>query len=781
MRNAPGFTLIAIASLALGIGANTAIFSVVHTVLFETPPVAQPERIVSFAHHNAAMSVTSPGTPYPDVCEWRRRFRSFEAISACAGATVSLGDATTNEPERVLIDRVNASFFPMLGVSPAMGRNFSAEEDRPGGERVAILSHGLCLRRFGGGAQAIGRTVTLDGESYTVIGVLPPRFRFTGPPRDVYVPLALAENARVAVSAFGRIAPGATPGEMKAELDGMTAATIARIPFYKGWRLTAGPVREWIDPDVRASLLVLLGAVALVLLIVCSNVASLLLARAAARKREIAVRTVLGAGRGRLVRQFVAENIPLAALGSAAGLLLAWWGVRLLPQFDLERIPRLAETRIDGTVLAFTTAASLLTFLLFALAPAISLSRTRLQDALKEGVRGGGAGALGVRLRGTLVVGQVALALLLSVGAVLMIRSVYTLAAVNPGFNPQGVLTASIDLRPGQDEASYRQVIERLEAMPGVISAAVTNSLPLGGNYLRASFEIEGRPNAGEREKIVAVRSVDANYARALAIPVRRGRFFTGQDRKGGDPVAVLNQTAARRLLGDADPIGRRIGEPGAWMTIVGVVADTKHEDAASAVIVPEVLLPISQKPARANTFIVRLDGRAYPEPARFAPMLRSAILSVDPSRAVYRVLTMDRIMSDRLGARRLIMFALAIFAAAAFALAAAGIYGVLSFTVERRRHEIGVRMALGAEPGEVVRMVVGQAARLATAGIAVGGAAALALARLLTTLLYGVSATDPYAFAAAALALAAAAIAAGYVPARRAARVDPAVALRCE
>ena len=788
MGTARGFSAVAILALALGIGANTAIFSVVHAVLLRTLPVRDPDSVVAFVNYNQKRNVKSAPVPYADVCDWRRALRSFEGISAWQPGSVNL--LAGGEPERVRLGRVNHTFLGMLGVRPVLGRDFLREEDRPGAGRVVMLSHELWKRRFAADPNVAGARVSLDGEPHTVIGVLPPRFRFVGERADMYVPLALAEarGARVLpVSAYGRLKRGVPPAQVEAELDAMTQATVARMPRYQGWRLRTMPIREWIEPDVKASLWVLLAAVGLMLLIACANVASLLVSRAAARRREIAVRAALGAGRWRLVRQLVAENIPLGVLGAGAGLLMAWWAIDLLPGFNLARISRLDETRIDGPVLAFTAAVSFVTCLLFGLAPAVSLSRGDVSEALKEGGRSAGGSLRGSRLRGALVVIEVALALLLAVGATLMMRTFFTLAAVHPGFDPGDLLTASVELPRTQYRtreqvlAFWSTLVERLRALPGAKEACLTNSLPLGGNYFKGTFLVEGQEYRDPHDMpILNFRTVDTGYFRTLHIPLRRGRLFDERDRAGAEPAMIINETTARRYFGRNDPIGRRMGSPGEWMTIVGVMPDVKHTDVSFAADT-EVLLPFWQALSTSGTVVVRLDPAIYPDPLRFAPLLRRTVTSLDRNQAVYGVAAMERIMADRLAPRRLNMVLLGVFAAIAITLAAVGIYGLLSFSIERRTHEIGVRMALGARAGDVVLMVVRQALALVLAGVVLGLAATAVLTRLLASILYGVSATDPVIYAGTALLLTAVGVVAAWLPARRATRVDPVAALRCE
>lgn len=788
MAQSPGVAAAALIALALGIGANTIIFSVVYTVLLKPLPVRDPDQLVQFGHYNEQRKFGHNGCAYADVAEWRRQLSSFEAIAAMQQSAMSL--TGREQSERIQAAKVNANFFSMLGIRPGIGRDFLAEEDRPGAGRVVLLSHELWKRSFGGRPDVAGAVAVLDGEPYTVIGVLPDRFRFAGPRIDLYVPLALSEargGRPAGVSAFGRMRPGVSRAQLRGELNAAGAEIRAHTPQYKGWRLDANPIREYIVPDVRTGLWVLLGAVTLVLLIGCANVAGLLVARAAGRRREMAVRAALGAGRLRLVGQLLAESLPLGIGGGSLGLLLAWWGVELLPQLEASRIPRIAETRLDAPMLALTATVSLLTCLLFSLAPALELSRTDIHETLKEGGRGGASSARGTRLRSALVVAEIAIALVLTIGAVLMIRTFRGLTAVNPGFNPENLLTATVDLprfrytQPPMIHNFHRETLERLRATAGVVDVSATNSLPLGGNYFRADFRVEGREYTNPRDvPALDYRVVDRGYAKTMQIQIVRGRFFDEQDRPDVPLAVVVNQTTARRLFGNDDPIGRRIGSPGEWLTVVGVMADIRHTD-VSQDPTSEVLLSFEQRPAATIAYTVRLDPAAYPDPMQFAPQLRRAIESVDKTLAVHRALSMQRIMADRLAPRRLNMVVLVLFTVLALTLAAVGVYGVLAYSVERRTQEIGIRMALGAERADVVRLVAREMLILAGIGTALGLAAANGLMRLASGLLYGVTATDPQTYLGAAACLFSVAGVASYIPARRAAQLDPVTALRYE
>lgn len=782
-----GFALIAVLTLGLGIGANTAIFTVVKAVLIDRLPVLDPEQLVSLVHHNEKKGFNSNSTPYADVITWQSAIQSIKSISAYTQTSGALTGA--EEPYRVVIAKVNATFFPLLGVQPFRGRFFTQEEDRPGGDKVALVTYSLFQRWFGDRWKDSGLDLQIDGERFLVVGVLPEKFRFIGQQAEVYLPLAHsgARTPPLSVSVYGRISAGMGRVKAEAELDRITAETIARDPRYKGWRLQMGEVADWISPDVRMSLWALQGAVALVLFVACLNVASLMLSRSISRRREMAIRAALGASRTRLLFQILAEGVPLGMLGGALGLLVAHWSVRLLPLLDVSRIPRVAEIRIDGPMLTFTAAVAVLTCLLVGLAPAVSQSRAENLEALRESGRTANTGLGTVRLRSALVIAEIGLALVLAVGAALMMKTFYTLSSLNPGFEPANLLTVALEpqrskFKSKQELAGYyEQILERVRSLPGAKAAGLTSSLPLGGNYFRSGFVFEGQPTMPAAElPVVNLRTVDGGYFQALQIPLARGRFFDARDREGSEPVVIINETTARRFFPGQDPIGKRAGYPQLMMTVIGVVKDVRHTDISQEADT-EILLPFMQVPMLAMTLVVRSDVQTVPEPARLIPGLRRAIADVDRNLPLFRMNTMDRIMAERLGARRLNMVLLILFALLTLLLAAMGIYGVLECTVAGRSQEIAIRIALGAQRRDVIGMVVFQAMILVGIGLAAGIACSIVLGRLVQSLLYGVRETDPPAFAASILLLAAAGALASWLPARRAASVDPVVALRWE
>ncbi len=784
----PGVTVVAVLALALGIGANTAIFSVVHAVLLRPLPFHQPDRVVIIRMDHAQRNIRNALGPYSDIVQWRKQARSFELMSAYMSGSANL--ITRHEPERIPIWRVNSSFFRLLGIHLLAGRDFRVEDDQPGAAPVAIIAHSLWQRKFGSDPALPGKTITLDGAPYTVIAILPRDFRLEDRPPDLYLPIARSdarppggEDFRFA--AYARLKPGITVGHSQAEMDTIAPRVEqASGRPLRGFRAHVWDVREFMVRDVRTSLVVLLAAVALVLLIACANIANLLLARAGARGKEIGIRAAMGAARWRIISQLLTESFLLALLGAALGVLLAYWGIAAITAIGTGAYPMLKESRIDLPVLGFTIAVSLVTGLIFGLAPALAASRSDLQETLKEGGRGSSTGGRN-RLRSLLVVSEVALALLLMVGASLMIRSLIRLQDVNPGFNPGNVLTASVNLPPAryvsppQQLAFYQRLEERLKAMPGVVAAGFTSSLPLGGTDSGMPFVIQGRPVSSVSDApILWYRFVNPAYFQAMRIPLRRGRSFDERDVAGTQRVVIVNETAARRFWPNQDPVGKRIGNgaPDGWMPVVGVVADVRHMSLAREPD-PEIYFAFAQSPRTAVNLVVRTAS----DPLRLAPSLRRAVLEIDGDQPVSRIASMEQTLVDSIATKRLSTLLLGIFAALALLLSAIGIYGVISFSVTCRKHEIGVRMALGARSGDVLRMVVRQGTTLAVAGIAVGLAASMALTRLLETMLFQVKATDPVIFLAVSLLLTAVAALASYIPARRAARVDPTVALRYE
>jgi putative ABC transport system permease protein len=778
------FTFIAVLTLALGIGANTAIFSVVHGVVLRPLGFHEPERLVQL-FGGSTVRGTFSGPNFDDV---RAEASSFEMLTAFYRRARTLTGA--GDPERVPVAGVTEGFFALLGRPPVLGREFTAEEMQPGRHRVAVLAHGFWQERFGGDVGVLGEAVLLDGEPYEVVGVAPPGFAYPDG-RALWVPLErddmYAERGAVWLDVVGRLRPGAALAAAEAELDGITARLAAAYPDVNAnLQLLARPLHDVAVGDVRRPLLILLAAVAFVLLIACANVANLLLARSATRAGELGLRVALGAGRARLVRQFLTESLVLALAGGAAGLLLAALGTRLLVALGPAWLPRLDQVGVDGTVAAFTLGVSLLAGVLFGLAPALQVARADLRALLAEHGRGlGGRG----RGRSGLVVAQTALAVVLLVGAGLMLRSFARLVQVDAGFRAEQALAFPLALPeasyPGDPEtrAFFAGFLERLEALPGVERAAAVLVGPMSGGAITISFGVAGRePLPPGQIQTLHVRSATPDYFGTAGIPVLRGRGLAATDDAGAPPVAVLNAAAVRTFFPDEDPLGRRIemgwtrDEGSVSGEVVGVVGDVRHFGLASDPV-PEIYFPHAQLPLRGMTVVLRATG----DPLALVPAVRAQLAAMDPALAPGAFATLEQTVRGSAAQPRFYLLLLGLFATVAVVLATIGIYGVTSFVVARRTREIGIRMALGADAAAVLRQVVGGSLALATAGIAAGLAGAAVVTRLLEGLLYGVGATDPWTYAAVALIFTAVAALAALVPARRAARVDPTTALRAE
>ncbi|HVF44359.1 MAG TPA: ABC transporter permease [Pyrinomonadaceae bacterium] len=794
LRKSPGFTAVAVLALALGVGANTAIFSVVKAVLLSPLPYPESGRLLWLREVNPSNGILDEPASAPNFNDWRAQARSLEAVAAYANTSTTL--TGEGEPERVPGVAASANFFPALGVAPALGRGFLPEEEAEGKNRVVVISHGLWQRRFGARPDAVGQTLTLSGNPHTVIGVAPADFKSPvgGPkPAEFWTPIAFNfdESRRRSdyLSVFARLKAGATVGQARAELEGIASRLAQQYPGTNtGWNVAVGTLHERVVGDVRPALLVLTGVVGFLLLISCANVANLMLARSSARRQEVAVRSALGARRGRLVRQFLTESVLLSLAGGAAGLVLAWWGVELLVGLGPGNIPRLEEVGLDARVLLFTLAVSVATGVAFGLLPALSASKTNLSESLKEGgSRGSTAGAGARRLRNSLVVSEIAIAVVLLAGAGLMIRSFQRIQEVDPGFSPARVLTFDFALpaarykEDAQVTAFVAQLTERVGAVPGAERAAVVDTLPLSGGGNVAAFVVEGRPAPPpEQVQDAEYRVVSPEYFDVMGVRLVRGQLFTARDREGSPAVAVVNEAMARRYWPGEDPIGKRVNlgnpETSPWRMIVGVVRDVRH-DGLDKEPYPQMYSPAAQFPRRGMTLV----ARASADPASLVPAIRRELSSLDKDLPLYNVRTMEQVLSDSVSRRRFQMLLIAAFAFVGLLLAAVGTYGVISYSVAQRRHEIGVRMALGARAPDILRLVLGQGLGLALAGVGIGLAAAFALTRVMSSLLYGVSATDPLTFAAVSLALLCVAAAACLVPARRATRVDPMEALRYE
>ncbi|MFP5264635.1 MAG: ABC transporter permease [Blastocatellia bacterium] len=792
MLKSRGFTAVAIIALALGIGANTAIFSVVNTVLLRPLPFKDPDRLVAVIETKLPQFpefTASPG----NFIDWQKQNTVFEQIEAVRQLAYNLSGA--GEPERIRSARVTAGMFDMLGIKPAQGRGFLPEEDQAGHENVAVISHALWQRRFGGDPNVLSQTMTLNAQSYTIIGVMPPGVEFPDRNTELWTPMAFTsqqsqQHGSHFISVSGRLKPGATLDQAQTEMSTIAGRLAEQYPNSNaGWDVKILPMQDYQVRDIKPALVVLLCAVALVLLIACANVANLLLARATAREKEMAIRAALGAGRFRIARQLLTESLLLAVIGGGAGLVLAVWGIDALLALAPEGLPRVKDVSIDSGAMMFTLAISLLTGLVFGLAPVLQASHPNLNESLKEGGKGSSGGPRRQRIRNALVVIEVSMALVLLVGAGLMFRSFVRLQQVSPGFNPANALMVAISLpqgkyqQPAQQKAFFDEVIENVSALPGVVSVGATESLPMSGDYVYG-FEIEGRPPAAPGEDISTnYYSVTPDYFRAMGIQLLRGRLFTDRDRDGAQRVAIINESMAKRIFPDEDPIGKRIAlsnESTAYREIVGIVNDVKQYGLAEATPL-QTYEPFAQKPFSSMLLVVRGAN----DPSSLGGAIRSQVFAVDKDQPVSRIITLEELVSGSVARQRFAMVLFAIFAGVAMALAGVGLYGVMSYSVTQRTHEIGIRMALGAQPGDILRVVIRQGATLALIGIAIGLAGAFVLTKLVSSvlsgLLFGVSSTDALTFTVIPVILLGVALGASYAPARRAAKADPLVALRHE
>jgi len=797
----PGFTLVAALTLALGIGANSAIFSVVNGVLFKSLPYPDDDRLVVVTEETQA----APGLPvaYPDYLDWKVRQPVFENLAAhmVVGGILTGG----GEPERVFGRRVSANFFATLGVIPQLGRAFTEAEDRTGGDRVVIISHALWRRRYGENPQLIGQSIEYNNEPLTVVGVTPASFDFYGQTNannDFFMPLGQLSDEdymqkrdiHPGITVLGRMKPGIRLNRARAEMQALAARIAAEHPETNaGVGVALRPLLDDYVGDARLSLLLTLAAVSLVLLIACANVANLLLARASARRHEIALRMTVGASRGRIIRQLLTESLLLAFGGGAAGLLLSVWGVDLLTKYASDSLPRLEDVNVDWRALSFTLLTTLLTGIIFGLAPALQTARSDGLASLKEGARSGASG--GRRLREAIVIVELALSLLLLIGAGLLLRSYHRLTQVDPGFDPRNILTLRLRLpdaryrEQAQVIGFLRQILPRLSSLPGLDSACLTTGIPLGRGD-EDTFLIEGQPPLSkELTPRALTQFVSADYHRTFGIALLVGRYFTPQDNADAPPVAIIDEDLARKHfpgLSYNETLGRRLrlsGEGEPWREIVGVVRHIRHSSLDEPRQSVEAYGPFEQMQSRELTQIGRamdVAVKSTTEPRKLLEAIRKEVQALDRGLPLSHVRTMEESISLSVAARRFNLALIWVFAAVALALGAVGIYGVMSYAVAQRTREIGVRVALGAQGHNVLRLVIGQGMKLALIGLAFGLAASIALTRALQTLLFGVSATDPLTFFATALLLALVALVACYLPARRAMKVDPIAALRC-
>ena len=782
----PGVSGAAIFALALGIGANSAIFSVVNAVLLMPLPYPDPDQVIVLRESRPKLGVEQTHVAPVEFMEWRRQSQSFSQMSALLYEHFSL--TGVDEPERLAALRVAENFFPLLGMKPLIGRAFHPDEHHPGRDQVVMIGHSLWQRRFGADAGILGKTITVNGSPHTVVGILSPEFEFMSVDFDVYVPLSFKSEDDAALrvhrlEVLGRLRTGRSIEQARAEMEVIAGRLERENPAGStGHRLYLAPLHAEIVSEVKPKLLVLFGAVGFVLLIACANIANLLLARASARSREMAVRTALGAGRGRIIRQLLTESVVLSGAGGLLGLALAAWGIRALAAFMPEDTPRLNLIGLSWSVVGFTLLVSFATGILFGLAPALRGSRSDVVQALREGGRGATPGARHHRLRSVLVVSEIALSLMLLAGAGLMIDTFRHLSTQNPGFRPAGILTMQMALTGPefaggeQHIAFYRQVLDRVRAMPGVESAATTTRLPLA-SYGIYTFSIEGAPITSGPPPVADVRCVSPKFFQVLGVPLLSGRELSDSDGESATPVAVINQKMARRYWPNQNPIGKRLifgrVKSKGWITVVGVIGDIKVRSDPP----DEIYVPFPQMPLGVLSLLIRTQG----DPMLLARAVRDEVWRVNRNQPIHSIRTMEQVLKSAVAGERVTMVLLGSFAALAVIMAALGIYGVVSHSVTMRRHEIGLRMALGAQTSDVLRQIMKHALGLTLAGIAGGIAGAFTVRNVLAAVLYGVSATDPLILTIVSLLLALVAMIASYIPARRATAVDPMIALRHE
>ena len=794
MGKNPGFTLIAVITLALGIGANTAIFTVVNAVLLRPLGFHDPSRLVIVAEKSPYPTIT---TSYENYVDWRAQSQSFESMEGTRGATIALTGA--GDPERLNSRYATAGLFPLLGVDAVVGRTFRAEEDAAGGAPVVLLSYGLWQRRFGGAADAVGKSITLDSRPYTIVGVLPKGFELLQP-ADVFLPftpwaktLPDDRNWHPGIYAVARLKPGVTREQARTEMVGITKRLENQYPEHNtGISADVVGLQDRLVQNVRPALLLLLGAVSFVLLIACVNVANLLLARAASRGREIAIRTSMGASRWRIVRGLLTESVLIAVTGGALGLLVASAALGPLLHMAEGSVPQIFSVGLDRSVLLFTLVVSVLTGLVFGIVPALRTGKIDLRETLNEGSRGSTTGRGHHRILGALVATEIAVALLLLIGSGLLLRSFSRLQEVSPGFQPDHLLVADLPLsqnayaKPELRYEFFDRLVERAKTLPGVKSAGAASFLPVSGGGSLIQFNIEGRPPKTPHDYVAAgYRTVTPQYMETMGVPLLQGRNIAAGDVEKAPAVVVINASMARTYFPGENPLGKRM-QIGAtpdkdvpYMEIVGVVGDVLQGLDTDAKA--EMYLPYRQADTVLPVFQLSVVLRTSGDPRLQAAALRSAVREIDPNQPVVKIRTMEENMATSVTEPRFRTWLIGIFAALALVLAAVGIYGVMSYSVNQRTNEMGIRVTLGAQPNDVFRIVVGEGLRLALIGVGVGLIGALAATRVLRTFLYGVSAIDPVTFAVTAALLILVAVAACYFPARRATRVDPMVALRYE
>ncbi|HEV2349112.1 MAG TPA: ABC transporter permease [Terriglobia bacterium] len=803
----PGFTAVAVITLALGIGANSAIFSVVNGVLLQPLPYRDPGRLVAVGESVPQFQMMS--FSFPNLRDFREQSRSFDGLAGFNWVECNL--TGMGEPEHLSGKRVTADFFPVLGINPVLGRNFDASEDRAGASPVAMISEGLWKRRFGSSPDAISKSITLNGKGYTVVGVVPASFEYRGK-ADVYTLLgqwddmmARLREVHPGIHAVARLKPGVTVARAQSEMSTIAAQLAQTYPKSNANHgATVRPLAQEMVGNVKPALLVLLGAVGFVLLIACANVANLLLARSTSRQREMAIRAALGAGRSRVIRQLLTESVLLAITGGALGLLVASWGTQFILATTPGGLPRMENIGVDGWVLAFTLLVSLFTGVLFGMAPAFQISRIDLTTTLKEGGRGTSAGHH--RLRSVLVVAETGASLVLLVGAGLMLRTMGRLSQVDPGFDPRHLLMFSVGLSPDNSSTpdkirlAYKKLTDGMESLPGAQGVTIGNNIPLAGDDNEIPLWVSGRPRPATQSDMAWAQMyvTGPGYLKAMGIPLLKGRYFADGDTKDSQGVVVIDDVMAQGLFPGQDPIGKSVaiadlsGNMGNGLNqpleIVGVVGHVKHwglDSDDTAKIRYEIYFPFVQIPDQLTAGLTQgmtLLVRTSVDPLSMVPAVKQRVTQAGGGdEPTYDFQTMQQVVSQSFADRRFSMLLLGVFAALALVLAAVGIYGVISYTANQRTHEIGIRMALGASSGHVLKLIVGQGLTLVVAGIGVGLLAAFGLTRLMAGMLYGVRPTDLVTFAAVPFVLAAVALVACYIPARRAAKVDPMVALRYE
>jgi putative ABC transport system permease protein len=807
LLKSPGFTAVALLILALGIAADISIFSIINAVLLRPLPYQNPSQIVTVSNSFRQIGFEEVPVSVPEFMDYREQGQVFQHVAAFVPLSANL--TGVDQPARISAMEVSANYFSVLGIEPALGRTFLPEDEQPGITEIAVISYGLWQRRFGGYMDAIGKTLKLDYDNYTIVGVMPRGFQHPGDqltdPIELWFPAGfkadpfpppLREDRRLSIIAL--LKPDVAIDQAQAEMNTLASQLQREYPDQyqrdSGWNITISPLQEKVVGDIRPALLMLFGAVLFVLLIACTNLANLLLARGTGRQKEIAIRIALGATRGRLIRQLLIESVVLSFLGGVLGCVLTFWSVRGLVSLASEEVPRVTEASIDYNVLGFALMISIVTGIGFGLVPAFQVSKTDLNGTLKEGRKGTSASSGNNRVRSLLVVSEIALTLVLLIGAGLLIRSFWEMQRVDPGFDPQNVVTVGIWLpypnqpesgkyfRDAQRSAFYTQLLQRVEELPGVQSAGLISRLPLNIQKSDRVFFIEGQENRSAEDVAHGeVRVVSPNYFPTMGIRLLSGRIFTQQDDAKAPGVAIINRTMSRRFWPNEEPIGKRLklgqlesDEP--WLSVIGVVNDVKTLG-LDAETPPEVYSHYLQSAPLSMTLVARTASH----PTSQAFTIQDQVRAVDIDQPVYNIKTMEEVVSLATGQRRLSLLLLCIFAVAALVLAAIGIYGVISYSVSQRTQEIGIRMALGAQQKDIIKLVLGQAMMILAVGVAVGLVVALYLTRLMSSLLWGISALDATTFVVAPLILISVALVASYLPSLKAIKVDPAIALRNE